>query len=242
MLKARRIERAALDPGQRAGMWRLFAAHYDAVDESAFYRDLGEKDGVFVLEDADGRCQGFSTFLTLTGDGPVGPARFLYSGDTIIAPQHWGRNDFALSWIRHAGRIAAADTSPLYWFLVVKGHRTYRYLSAFALSYWPRAEATPGSIKATMDRLARGRFGSDYDAAAGVVRFARSRGHLAAELSAPNPTEAARADVQFFLRANPGYIRGEELVCLCALAAENLKPLARRAFEAGMEDWRTYGC
>ena len=38
----------------------------------------------------------------------------------------------------------------------------------------------------------------------------------------------------FFLRSNPGYLRGEELVCLTELASDNLRPLARRVFEQGL--------
>jgi len=37
-------------------------------------------------------------------------------------------------------------------------------------------------------------------------------------------------EVAFFLARNPGYARGDELVCLCELAAEKLRPLARRIF------------
>jgi hypothetical protein len=39
-----------------------------------------------------------------------------------------------------------------------------------------------------------------------------------------------RQDVRFFLARNPGYLRGNELVCVCELAVDNLKPLAARFF------------
>ena len=38
----------------------------------------------------------------------------------------------------------------------------------------------------------------------------------------------------FFLRRNPGYVRGDEMVCLTELAPHNLRPLARRVFEQGL--------
>ena len=86
-----------------------------------------------------------------------------------------------------------------------------------------------------MSTLARGRFADAYDAARGVVSFARSRGHLKPEWATIEQTEAARPDVAFFLRSNPGYISGEELVCLTELASDNLRPLARRVFEQGLK-------
>jgi hypothetical protein len=48
------------------------------------------------------------------------------------------------------------------------------------------------------------------------------------------PDEAARPDVAFFLRSNPGYVHGDELVCLTELAPHNLRPIARRVFGRGL--------
>jgi len=38
----------------------------------------------------------------------------------------------------------------------------------------------------------------------------------------------------FFLRSNPGYTSGDELVCLTELTSGKLRPLARRVFEQGL--------
>jgi hypothetical protein len=46
------------------------------------------------------------------------------------------------------------------------------------------------------------------------VTFPCSRGHLKPEWATIEQTEAARPDVAFFLRSNPGYISGEELQTL----------------------------
>jgi hypothetical protein len=48
--------------------------------------------------------------------------------------------------------------------------------------------------------------------------------------------DQGRPEVRFFLAANPGYVRGDELLCLCRLAPDNLTPIARRAFEQGMRE------
>lgn len=37
------------------------------------------------------------------------------------------------------------------------------------------------------------------------------------------------------MQRNPGYRQGDELVCLCEVAASNLKPLAQRVFLRGMK-------
>jgi hypothetical protein len=55
---------------------------------------------------------------------------------------------------------------------------------------------------------------------------------LASPWVEPSAREAARPDVAFFLRANPGYRQGDELVCLCPLSRDNMRPLTRRVFDA----------
>jgi hypothetical protein len=85
-------------------------------------------------------------------------------------------------------------------------------------------------MQALMDDLARERFGDDYDTAAGVIRFAKSRGHLRAPFATVNKAHRWLPEVEFFLQRNPGYARGDELVCLCELAADKLRPLGRRIF------------
>lgn len=223
----------ALTGDEIARMWALFEAHYDAVSEARFQADLAEKDAVLLERDPAGEIQGFSTYRLI--EGADGAPRCLYSGDTIIHPDWWGRNDFAEAWLRNAGRIAAESADPLYWLLIVKGHRTYRYLPLFAKVFVPRAGIAPVDLLALRDRLARARFGDCYDAEAGIVRFPEPRGQLRADLAAPAAKDRARPDVAFFLATNPGYVRGDELVCLTRLSADNLTPIARRAFEQGFQ-------
>jgi hypothetical protein len=66
------------------------------------------------------------------------------------------------------------------------------------------------------------------------VRFPESRGHLRAPYASVSAAHRRLPDVAFFLECNPGYERGEELVCVCELAPDALQPIARRAFLAGM--------
>ena len=68
------------------------------------------------------------------------------------------------------------------------------------------------------------------------VRIPASRGHLRKEFAEVDATDRERPEVAFFLHANPGYVRGDELVCLTELSSANLKPLSRRIFEKGLRD------
>jgi hypothetical protein len=217
-------------------MYELYATYYDATSPSLFEKDLGDKDWVVVLRDESGMLAGFSSLAVVDASVDGRCLRAIYSGDTIIGRTHWGSQALAFTWLRFAGTIKAqAPDQPLYWFLIVKGHRTYRYLSAFSIDFYPHWQTpTPQSASAIMRQLARLRFDEAYDSERGIVSFTHSRGHLRPKWAAVEPEEAARPDVAFFLRSNPGYTQGDELVCLTELSCSNLRPLARRVFEQGL--------
>ena len=219
-------------------MFELYTRYFDATGPELFRSDLDGKDWVLLMKDREGRLRGFSTLALLESQLGGSRVRALFSGDTIVDHRHWGQQALAFTWIRFAGVLKAqAPEVPLYWFLVVKGQRTYRYLEAFARSYYPHwARPTPAPMQSLMDHLARERFGSAYQAGLGVLRFESSRGHLKPVWAQIPVAERERPEVAYFLRRNPGYVRGEELVCLTELCAENLRPLARRLFLQGSSD------
>jgi len=215
-------------------MYDLYSTYYEATSLSLFESDLHGKDFVVLLHDSDGVLAGFSSLAIVDATVHGKPVRAIHSGDTIIA--YWGTQALAFTWLRFAGTIKAqAPDCPLYWFLIVKGHRTYRYLSAFSIDFYPHWQVqTPTWAQSIMHQLARHRFNTAYDSERGVVSFQQSRGHLKPLWAEVEPDEALRPDVAFFLRSNPGYVHGDELVCLTELSSSNLRPLARRVFAQGL--------
>jgi hypothetical protein len=81
-----------------------------------------------------------------------------------------------------------------------------------------------------MNHLGQFKFGEHYDAESGVIRWPDSRGHLKHEFSLVRAGYADKPDVRFFLDRNPGYLKGEELLCLAELNPENMRSIARRGF------------
>jgi hypothetical protein len=223
---------SAVSSSDREEMWNLYRRFYAGTERALFERDLAQKDSLLLLRDGEQRIQGFSTIAVGVTEFEGGQVRFVFSGDTIIDRAHWGSQALAFTWLRYVGELKRERPEmPLFWFLIVKGHRTFRYLPAFAREFYPHWErGTPARISALMNKLARERFGAAFDDASGVVRFPESRGHLAEPFAEANEREAGREDVSFFLRRNSGYRNGDELVCLCELSLENLRPLARRLF------------
>jgi len=216
-------------------MFRVFSSHYDCVTRARFESDLAEKESVLILTDEGGEVRGFST-LQLWDETFEGEAlRIVFSGDTIIETAYWGSQVLAFNWIRHTGHLyAEAPDRRLFWFLIVKGHRTYRYLPTFAVQFFPdwRVAEQP-RLKRLADQLAKRKFGADYNRDKGIVHFSQPRGQLATAVAEPDEREMARDDVQFFLRRNPRFREGDELACVCELSPQNLQPMARRVFLQG---------
>ncbi|HEY9678485.1 MAG TPA: hypothetical protein V6C76_10780 [Drouetiella sp.] len=226
---------SALSEKDRSTMFDLYHSNYDGGEPATFYRDLDAKNFAVVLRDENGVIRGFSTLAVYNENFQNAPVRVLYSGDTIIEPEFWGQNQMSKAWLELAGYIKEECPGvPLYWLLIVKGHRTYRYLSLFSTEYFPRHQIeTPLHVQQLMDHLATKKFGVQYDPTTGLVKFPEPRSHLNQSLAVIPPKDVGRAEVQYFLSRNPYYEQGDELLCLCELKAEKLTRLAKQWFETG---------
>lgn len=227
----------SVTPELQAALFALFARHYQNVSASQFANDLAEKDFLILLRDkASGEPRGFSTQQLLPLNHRGEPVRVLFSGDTIIDRQYWGEQELVRAWCRFAGSVLGGESGRLFWFLISKGYRTYLYLPLFFRAFMPRPDGEADEFERTLrERLGREKFGADYDAARGVAAFAKSRGHLAPGVAEVPPARAADPHVAFFLHANPGWARGDELACLAEIAPANMRGLARRALLEGLE-------
>ena len=219
------VDLSSLDIDEMRG---LLARHFDGVDEETFARDLAGKSHVLRVWN-EGRLIGFSTLVVHqeTVRGEV--IHVLYSGDTIMDPEGWGSPVLARGWIRMVRQVKAGlPPGRCFWLLLSAGFRTYRLLPVFWRNFWPRHDAvTPEETGELMETIASRRFGRQYDAEAGKVRF--DRPHRLRGLLAVVP-EGRRRDphISFFLDGNPGWSRGDELVCLTEIDDRNLTSAGRR--------------
>jgi hypothetical protein len=231
-LAGRLVPREQLTAAERAAMHALLDAHFDGVSAAQFERDLAEKNWIILLEQpgAGGAAlRGFSTLLAYETVFRGEPVSVVYSGDTIVARDAWGTSALPRTWIASVNRLRQHyPRGRYYWMLITSGFRTYHFLPLFWREFFPRHDTpTPPDSRALSDHLAAERFGRHYDPAAGVVRFPEPQ-RLRGELAAVPENRLRDPHVAFFLSANPGHARGEELVCLTELSADNLTAAGRR--------------
>lgn len=234
-LTVRTCSIANIDDEIKNNMFRLFSRYYGGVSRELFMHDLAQKHYALIMEDHNHALQGFTTMEILSGAYKGEPYRAIFSGDTIIDKDYWGTQTLPLAWCEFAGRVKKAKPDfPLYWFLIVKGHRTYRYLSAFKKKYYPnRSEPTPENIQDFMDYLAKEKFGTAYNRERKIIHFEKTHGFLKPEWAMPGKQNTS-PNAAFFFEKNPGYAQGTELVCLSELSEENLRSFALTGFQKGL--------
>lgn len=218
---------------QRDQMYALLSGYFDRVERQTFDADLAEKQWVFLLaESGSQRILGFSTLMRFETTIDRRRVAALFSGDTVVHHEYWGRHGMNRAVLQHMMRLASDDRdADTFWLLASGGYKTYRFLPLCFHEYFPRHDATtPPSARRVIDALARAKFGSQYDPRSGVLK---------PDHPAPLRQGVAEIDgrrlrnphVAYFHRANPGHRGGDELVCIARLAPSNLTPAGRRLAE-----------
>ncbi|MCA9239741.1 MAG: hypothetical protein KDA37_06065 [Planctomycetales bacterium] len=215
-------------------MFSLMQRCYVNTCRESFERDLAAKQWVLrVCDPITGDTVGFSTQVVFDLAVEGREVRVLFSGDTVVAPDHWGDPALANAWGRFAlGLIDESVPGSLYWFLTSKGFRTYRYLPLFFRRFTPGADQTPtdleGKLIASLGaKLAPGRFNRE----SGIIEASSSKERVRPELAAPRDRAKFDPHVQFFLEANPQYSLGDELCCLAPLSRDNFTWAAWRVIQ-----------
>lgn len=236
-LVSRFVAMADAAPALVRALYDLFSRYYDDVDPARFERDFRSKDFALVLEHG-GQPVGFTTAGLFDFAWRGESIAVLFSGDTIVDRAFWGEQELARAWLGQIGRLARVwPDRRMVWFLIVKGHRTYRYLPVFARRYVPCEGGTSDSDLAGLrDAIAADMFGTRFDPASGTIHFDMPRGRLRDEFADPTHREAGLPGVAYFLNANPGFRAGDELACLCDLSRDNMRPRARRWFDEGRDE------
>lgn len=227
-----------LTAAQRDRMYELMAAHFDNVERATFEQDLLEKRWVVLLRDRQlGELQGFSTLMVLDAVVAGDPIKAVFSGDTIVHREYWGETELASVWGKFIfSLIQSYRGTKFYWFLISKGYRTYKFLPVYFKEFFPRYDRrTPEFEAELMATLAELKFPGHYDPERGILRFAGAKDRLAPELAEVSELRLNHPHTRFFHERNPGYVHGDELVCLAELNEENLQPIARRILARGAE-------
>ena len=225
------VPTADLTLDRREEMFALMESYYEGIDRATFDADLAEKEWVIqILEETTNRLKGFSTQMLLEVEVAGRTVHALFSGDTIVASDARGeRCLFQVSGWLVRDLIDTHPGAELYWFLISKGYKTYRFLPLFFQEFYPRQAPTPARLAAVLDALASRKFPTAYQPALGIVKAGPCACRLRPGIADITPERLRDPHVQFFARRNPQHALGDELCCLAPLTPGNFTPAALRA-------------
>ncbi len=224
-LKAVTIPINDLTDSQTRDMLYLMDKYYLNVTPENFVKDLREKDFVILLKDG-AAIRGFSTWMLLEHDAEGLSVNVIFSGDTIIDRNYWGSMALPFAWgDLMLSVLSKQPEKRLYWLLTTKGYKTYRFLPRFFLEFYPSCEKeAPPFERSLLCSLGRRKFGDRFDSKSFVV--SASPGAQCLREGIADITEKLRKNkhIAFFEKANPGYVTGDELVCIVRCSVENVNP------------------
>lgn len=207
-------------------MYGLMDQFYDNMTETNFISDLTEKDSAILLRHEDGTIVGFSTQKLLEIPVAERIVHGVFSGDTIIHKDYWGNME--LFWVFSKHFLTLAEQYPeFYWFLISKGYKTYKMLPLFFNEYYPNYKTkTPERIKHIMDAYGYYCYPDEYNPIDGVIHYRSTKDWLKEGIADITPQKLKDPDIAFFIKQNPQYHLGNDIVCLASLKQENIKKKA----------------
>lgn len=229
-------EIAEIDSAMEDRFFAIHCRYFENTTQDIFLRHLRDKENVIVLEDSAGVIQGFSTLKVLAVKSGQKTLHAIFSGDTIIEQEYWRSPELVRIFTCYAGQLKKklGTETALYWFLISKGYKTYRFLPVYARRFYPTyREPFPKKEKHILDTLAQALYPDEYNPATGLITMQRPAGNLrsgTAEISAQRMRDA---DIRFFSQVNPDHMKGVELACITELSAANLRSIALRYFMFG---------
>ncbi len=206
-------------------MFQLMEMHYENTFREKFESDLAEKKWVITLVDCSNEeLAGFSIQMTFMHPYQSKDALIIFSGDTIIKKEYWGSPGLTIGFCELMLKLIRENSGKqLYWMLISKGIRTYKFLPAFLKEYYPNFEKqTPFEVKELMDSMGLKKFGEQYDITSGVVVASLNSQFLKADFQ-PKKEKLQKFE-DFFYKINPGFYKGDELLCIAELSLSNLNP------------------
>ncbi len=230
-LKGSLIAVGDLSISDKRSMLHIMQKYYENVTEEKFYCDLNEKSSAIILKDTESdKIKGFSTIINIEAEVFGVPVKAVFSGDTIIDKDFWGDH-----WlVRLLGRyflenIRNIPSMRLYWFLICKGYKTYRYLPLYFKKFYPCFNIeTPPFEKTVIDSFALHKYPDNYDPVACLIRFNGKAEYLKEGVADVTDARLKNSHIDFFQKSNPGHLKGDELACVAELSKGNFSDVFYR--------------
>ncbi len=220
-IKARLVPVDSISLAMQQCMYKIMETYYDGISFETFQHDLSEKTEVILLEHpSDGIC-GFSTLqckrIQCEGRDVIG----IFSGDTILERKYWGSPALGIRFLIHLWVLKLKNpTTPVYWFLISKGYKTYLLMANnFTQSFPSYDQPTPEFEQRLMDQFYSEKYGARYKPDRQLIIFDNGEAARLKQQVAPiaPSMRVPGSRIAFFEEINPGWSQGHELACIARM-------------------------
>lgn len=224
------VEIKGLKESETVELYKLMEEFYDDICFDVFKNDLIEKNWTVLLrKSANDEIVGFSTIMIIKVRVDGKDVFGAFSGDTIVHKDYWNQSDAIRACMKFLVESSKNYDGGLYWFLICKGYRTYRFLPTFMNEFYPRYDAeTPAYEKSIIDAFGMYKYPFEYSAKTGVVHYKTIKDKLKPSLGGVDAARLKDPHINFFMNANPGCVNGDDIVCITKLDSDNLNKLGKR--------------
>tara|TARA_Y100001954_G_scaffold92887_1_gene101693 strand:+ start:4765 stop:5499 length:735 start_codon:yes stop_codon:yes gene_type:complete len=205
-------------------MYSLMQENYDFILLENFKKDLIKKDYIGLLIDNNMTIQGFTTYAFNPNNYSNKKYNILFSGDTVISENFTGTQELTKGWGKTVGFfIKKYPEKKLLWYLMSKGYKTYLYLPFFFKKYYPALEESRNDqrLKKIINEFSNLIYPDCWNEELGIIKFKKRLGQVK-EKHILKSIDKKNKHIDFFLEKNPGYINGDELVCMAEVDIDNL--------------------
>ncbi len=229
-LKSNLLKISELTDTDKLAMFRLMQDVYNGENWDKFLSDMTEKNYALVLYNEKSQIAGFTTIEIFDFEGNI----IIYSGDTVVEENSRGDIELMRAWWKFSYTVQQNNPDKsVFWLLISKGWRTYKFFPMFLKKIYPTYRyETPQEVQEFINRLALTKFGDCYKD--GIVVPEKPDMLKSGKNDVPK-RRINDSDVMFFLKKNPEFYKGNELVCLAELSVANLTKAGLRLLH-GVKD------
>lgn len=219
-------------------LFDLYYKYFENVSPEIFFEHISHKDDIILLKDSEENIiRGFSTLKKMVFPFKDKKLPIVFTGDTIIHHKFWGYQELVRRYNIYCGEFASKfPEKGVFWFLITKGYKTYRYLPVFTKKYYPSyKEETPKYKKELIDAIANHLYPKQYDPDTYLISFKDKIGNLRQGIGDITDHRLKNPDVKFFHKLNPTHIEGTELCSIAEMNEKNLRSVAKKYFMKALQ-------
>lgn len=221
-LRGKVIEVEKLNKEDIDEMYKLMTEYYDNVERKVFLKDLYDKKYCIILKDEKGNIKGFSTQKIINFSFEEKNIYGIFSGDTIIHKSSWGSLELFRVFADFFFDIGEKYEN-FYWFLIVKGYKTYKILPTFFKEFYPNyLTEIPIEMQKILDNFGENFYPKEYNKNTGIIEYKKIKDKLKDGIADITERKLKDKDIKFFQERNPQYFKGNDMVCITRLKKENL--------------------